>query len=82
MKKKKLALQKLHLNKETISLLSEVHQAQINGGGPISAGKEWCPGGPTRNQSEDSAAPGCACCVRYSEVSVCNTLVGPGGNCN
>ncbi|WP_118976015.1 class I lanthipeptide [Taibaiella koreensis] len=82
MKKKKITLQKLNLNKDTISLLTEDHQARINGGGPISVGQEWCPGGPTRNQTENSAAPGCACCVRYSYVPVCNTLVGPGGNCN
>ncbi|HEU4606690.1 MAG TPA: class I lanthipeptide [Chitinophagaceae bacterium] len=91
MKKKKLELQrKLFLNKEMIAELNNRQQISILGGGPSAAGycpntsngQEWCPGGPTVNQTENSAAPGCACCVLTSNIPVCNTLEGPGGQCN
>ncbi len=81
MKKKKINLNRLNLNKDTVAALQAAQLSNILGGA-VSFGQEWCPAGPTRNQTENSAAPGCACCVRYSEVPVCNTLIGPGGQCN
>ncbi|HEU4606689.1 MAG TPA: class I lanthipeptide [Chitinophagaceae bacterium] len=94
MKKRKMTLgKKLFLGKEMVSALHAGQQAGVLGGvnttGTVSnctrtsLGQEWCPGGPTYNQTEHSAAPGCACCVRDTYFQSCNnTLQGPGGNCN